>query len=385
MNILLTKQSITGGQLYQDRAYVIEGGIIRQVESGVCPAQKLTSYEVIDLRHLTVLPGLIDIHIHGGNGFDTMDGSYESINAISQYKLAEGVTSFCPTTVTASLPKTYAAIDSVRTAIEKGTDGAKVLGIFLEGPYINPKYKGAHPEEFIRSIDVGEMIDLTERAKPGLVSIAIAPELPEAIKAIKTLTAKGVHCRIGHSAATMLETTTGQAAGANVVIHAYNAMSPLHHREPGMVGAMLTLQDLYAEIICDFQHVNIGAVRILQQCKAPERIILITDCLAPGGLKDGEYRLGELPIYMKDGICRIAEGNLAGSTATLISCVKNMYQHLGVSLVDAVTMATTAPAKALGLYPSIGSLEEGAVADIVAIDEDFNIQFVMINGKVLAF
>ena len=374
---ILTNQSITAGSAYQGRVYTVEDAKITGVSDSPTGAA-----ETIDLRALTVLPGLIDIHLHGGGGFDMMAGTYDAINSLSLYKIKEGVTAYCPSTVTASSDKTEAAISGVKQAITQGTKGAKVLGIFLEGPYIGTKFKGAHPEAFLRPIDLEEITALVKDI-PGKTSVAIAQELPGAIEAIKALTAAGIKCRIGHADASYEQTKAAVDAGGNIAIHTYNAMSPLHHREPGMVGSVFALDDLYAEIICDLHHVHPAAIKALVNAKGPDKTVLITDCISSAGLPDGEYLLGELPIFMKDGVCRIAEGNLAGSTATLIGCLKNMHQVVGVPLVDAVTMATATPAKAIGVYDSIGSLDIGKQADIIAIDDDFNVRFVMVDGNVV--
>jgi N-acetylglucosamine-6-phosphate deacetylase len=313
-----------------------------------------------------------------------MDGSYESINEMSMFKLKEGVTSFMPTTVTASDELTEAAVTSVREACEKGTGGANVLGIFLEGPYINPKNKGAHPEEFIRPTEREDVLSFVTKAKMpegGLISIAIAPELPGAAECITALRERGVHVRIGHSSAKYAEANAAVEAGANMNIHTYNAMSALNHREPGMVGAALANENLYTEIICDLVHVHAAAVRILANAKA-EKVVLMTDCMQAGGLPDGNYKLGELPVIVTNNEARLADGTLAGSTAALNKCLKNMHRAVGVPLPLAVVMATEAPAKALGIFDRVGSLEAGKQADIVALDENFDVKFVMVNGDV---
>jgi N-acetylglucosamine-6-phosphate deacetylase len=378
MKIILTGSSVSNGVVSDGLAFAIDGGKITQ--AGEWDAIGKNGAKVIDLRRFTVLPGLVDIHMHGGNGFDTMDGTYASVNAMSLYKLNEGVTSFCPSTVTASGEKTRAAARSVGEAVAKGTEGAKVMGIFLEGPYINPKNKGAHPAEFIRPMDITEMKTLTGEAGKGVISIAIAPELPGAVEAIRALSEAGVNIRLGHSSASLEEAAAAVDAGANIAIHTYNAMSALNHREPGMVGAAMSLDGLYAEIICDLVHVHPAAVKILVKARGADNTVLITDCMSAGGLRDGEYVLGELPVYVKGGVCRLADGTLAGSTAKLIDCVKNACETVGIPLADAVTMATSAPARALGAFNRIGSLDAGKQADIIAIDEGFNVRYVMVDG-----
>lgn len=389
MRVLLCNESISNGVTSKGLAFVVEDGVIRRADEADAIKDEVRGAEVIDLRRYTVLPGLIDIHVHGGNGFDTMDGTYEAINGMSLYKIKEGVTSFVPATVTASEAMTDAAAACVDQAMQKGTDGARVLGLFLEGPYINPKNKGAHPLESIRAINAAEMKALADKAKGAdtvcgkrVVSFAVAPELPGAAEAIKALSDEGVNVRVGHSSATISEADAGVSAGANIAIHTYNAMSPLNHREPGLVGAVMTNDGLYGEIICDLVHVHPRAVETLVRAKGPDKVILITDCMRAGGLPDGEYYLGELPVKVVNGIARLSDDALAGSTATLISCLKNMHETVGVPLADAVTMATATPARAVGVFDKVGSLEAGKRADIIAVDEYLTVRFVMVDGVV---
>jgi len=385
MYILLSDKSITDGRSYGLCSYHIIGDWIHKIdESPEIPMAIPIGTEFIDLRGLTMLPGFVDIHVHGGGGYDTMDGSLESLCGLAKYKMEEGVTNFIPSLVAAPNDRVKDAISAVKAAVRQGTSGADISGIFFEGPYINPQYMGGHVKECIRPVDLKEMEKLINMAQEavqgGKVSINIAPELENGIDAIASMTAVGVICRMGHSAATYEETKRGSDAGANIIVHTYNAMSPIHHREPGIAVAALTLDKLYTEIICDFHHVSIPAIKLLLQAKNPDNIILITDAIAPAGLPDGEYHLGT--IIKEDGVCRNQDGKLAGSSIRMIDCVKNMYKRVGVPLVDVISMVTSVPARALGIYPNIGSLKEKTRANIIAIDEEFNIRFVMVNGKI---
>jgi len=385
MYILLSDKSITDGRSYGLRSYQIIGGWIHKVdESPEIPMAIPIGTEFIDLRGLTILPGFIDIHVHGGGGYDTMDGSLESLCGLAAFKVEEGVTNFVPTLITAKNDRVKDAIAAINAAIKQGTNGADISGIFFEGPYINPKYMGGHTKESIRPIDLTEMTELIDLAQSavhgGVVSINIAPELENGLEAIASMSAVNINCRMGHSAATYEETKRGSDAGANIIVHTYNAMSPIHHREPGITVAALTLDKLYAELICDFHHVSLPAIKLLLQAKNPDKIILVTDAIAPAGLPDGEYHLGT--IIKEDGVCRNQDGKIAGSCITMIDCVKNMYKKVGIPLIDVISMVTSVPAKALGMYPNIGSLQEKTRANIIAIDEDFNIRFVMVNGKI---
>ena len=387
MKLLLTSKCFVGNSLAYDKALVVDEGKIIKI-GGMGLKKEYPEAEVIDLRGLTTLPGLIDIHVHGGDGFDTMDGSYEAVNGISLFKLKEGVTSFIPTTVTASGDMTQSAVSGLREAVLKGVGGAKIIGLFLEGPYINPKNKGAHPQEFIKEVNLDEMVAFAKNSmeaigadgKKRVLSFAIAPELDGAIEAISELVKMGVNVRIGHSSATIETVTESVYAGASIAIHTYNAMSPLNHRDPGMVGGVFTNKKMFAEIIADLIHVHPMALNIVLGQKGADKTILITDCMRAGGLPDGDYKLGELPVMVRNGEARLEGGVLAGSTATLIGCVKNMHEAVGAPFAEAIKMATATPAKALGLYNEIGSIDEGKCADIIAIDEGYNIKFAMVEG-----
>lgn len=371
--IYLEKEIVSG-------AITVDDGFISEI--GNINTDVTNCYNVINLEGLKLLPGFLDIHVHGGNGHDTMDGTYKAIEELSKFKILEGVTSFCPTTVTASDGMTQKAILNVKYCINKGVTGAKIIGTFLEGPCINKDFKGAHPLEFIKEVNIEEISKLIDLGEGSIKSFAIAPELPNALDAIKMLSKKGVSTRIGHSGATSEQAIAGINAGANIAIHAFNAMTGFNHRLPGMVGAILSNNDVYSEIICDLVHVDKVAVEVLVKCKK-DKVILITDCMVAGGLCDGNYMLGELDVIVKDSIARIDNGALAGSTLSIIKAVKNMNKIVGIELLEVVKMATINPAKALGVNSTIGSIEVSKHADFVAIDDDFNIKFVMIDGKIV--
>lgn len=370
-------------QILENGCVIVEDGLVKSVMAVPSAMDGQFDGEVIDLQSVTLVPGFVDIHVHGGNMFDTMDMSYEALSEISMFKLKEGVTSFCPTTVTSTFEKTKKAIKTVYDAMNEGVGGAKILGSFLEGPYINAQYKGAHPEQLIRDVCMSEIEDLIKTGMGSIRSFAIAPELFGAEEAICFLKENNINVRIGHSAATYEQANNAIKKGANIGIHTYNAMSPFTHREPGMVGAILSNENIYGEIICDLIHTDPISVSILLKCKGADKVILVTDCMMAGGMPDGEYVLGELPVTVLDGECRLQNGALAGSTLSIIKAIKNMVNILNVSLYDAVKMATLTPAKALCADRHIGSIRMGKQADLVGLDENLNVRFVMVDGKIV--
>ena len=377
---ILTDKSMSNGEIFQGEIFLVDGS--RIVDKSSSSTLSNFKAEVLDLRDLTVMPGFVDIHVHGAMGHDVMDATYDALARISTYKIEEGCTSFCPTTITAPVEKIISALKNIRFSMKKGVEGAKIIGAFVEGPFINPRYKGAHPEEYIRPIDIKFLKALVDSGEGCVSSIVIAPELPGAIPAIEALVKMGVQVRIGHSAATIEEVKIALKSGADLAVHTFNAMSPLHHREPGMVGAVLTQPCLKGELVCDLIHVQADVCKLLIETKSSAGIALVTDCIAAGGLPDGKYKLGELTVQVEKGVPRLQDGTIAGSTATMLDCVRNLHQSTGVSLEKAVEMATSTPAKLVGLFDKIGSLDLGKYADIIAMDDDYNIRFVMVDGQI---
>ena len=224
---------------------------------------------------------------------------------------------------------------------------------------------------------------LIEAGEGNLRVLAIAPELPGALDAIKHAVSKGIKVSCGHSAATAAEANLGFDAGANIAIHTYNCMPSLHHREPGILGASLVRDDAYGEIICDFLHVAPEPVKIAIRCKGKDRIVFITDSIAAAGLPDGEHMSGPLPIIVKDGVARTHGGNLAGSSLRTNEALRNVVKTLGIPLCEAMLGVTKNPAEALGMYKEIGSIDIGKRAHLTVIDDDFNVVMTIVNGKIV--
>lgn len=351
-----------------------ENGKIREVSNRVP-----TDETVIDAKGLYVAPGMIDVHTHGRNGSDTMYATFKDLNNISVSELKTGVTSFLPTTMT--MPA-----EDIKKAIAAGYDnkdkveGAKILGMHLEGPFFSVKYKGAQPEECMIAPTVENYLSFAGDHRDFVKKISLAPEIEGAVDLIKYLREQNVVVSMGHTDATYEEAVKAIEAGATSGTHTYNAMTPLKHREPGVVGAVMLHDEVYAELILDGIHVSFPAAKILSKMKGADKLILITDSLEAAMLPDGTYELGNQKVYVKDGQARLKSGNLAGSTANLNQCVRNAYKHLDLPLYEAIGYATKNPADHLGLK-DYGRIKEGCVADMILIDDEIDIKRVILNGE----
>lgn len=360
-------------------AIFISNGLIENISA----ENTYENIETIDLSKYRILPGLIDTHIHGANGFDTMDASYNSLNEISKYLGTVGVTGFLATTVTAPWEKITTAVNNIHEAMNSGVEGAELLGAYIEGPYITEKYKGAHPSEYIRRIDLEEMKKLIDSFPSCIKTVTVAPDKEGAMGLIKYLKSQNINPSIGHTNATYEETVAAIEAGANIAVHVFNGMRGLHHREPGTVCAVLIDDRICCELIADMIHVHPAVMKLIVSTKGTENIGLITDCMMAGGLEDGEYMLGELKVFVEDGIARIENGALAGSTLRMVNAIRNMNEHVGVSLIHAVNMASLVPAKIARVDHIQGSIEAGKKANFTIIDNDFNVVMTIVNGKII--
>ena len=337
----------------------------------------LSAYEVIDAEGKWVAPGLVDIHIHGYMGADTCDGDPDGIRKMSEGLAKNGVTSFCPTTMTVSVEEIEKAFNDAREVKAEGAKwGAKVVGVNCEGPFINASKKGAQAEEHIKRPDGDFILKHADIIKV----YTIAPEVDGGIECIEKVYNDGrVVSSMGHTNATFDEANRGIAAGVRHTTHLFNAQTALMHRNPGVVGAALSDEKVSCELICDTFHVNPGLYKMVRKLKG-DKLCLITDCMRAGGMPDGEYSLGGQPVF-KTGIqCLLADGTIAGSVLDLNKGVKNFYEYSGATLPEAFAAASLNPAKAIGEADKIGSLEEGKCADIIIVDTDFNVIKTIIGG-----
>ena len=280
-------------------------------------------FQVIDAQGGLIAPGLIDVHMHGADGAELMDGTREAVETMARFVAKNGTVAFLPSTVTALEEKTR-LVSQVVADYQDLEDGAEVLGIHLEGPYINEKYKGAQYGPAIRPASTSELEELHAVLGEKLRLVTLAPEVPGSLEAAQWLKDRGVTVSIGHTDATYDQAVQGFKSGITHVTHTFNGMRGLHHREPGVVGAVLATPGLYAELIADLIHVHPGAIQVLLRTVGVEHLVLVTDSVQATGLPDGEYVLGDNEIFVQDGAARLADGTLAGSTLTLKQAVRNM-------------------------------------------------------------
>mgnify|MGYP001175250973 FL=1 len=327
---------------------------------------------VIDFSGKYIAPGLVDTHIHGLLGADVMDNTFEAINTISKGLLKYGVTSFLPTTLTDS-------VENISNSFNR-VEGAKIQGIYLEGPFFTEKYKGAQNEKYFKDPDINILKLWQKKSKNLIRKIAIAPERKGSIELTRYATKNNISVSLGHSSATFEQVKQVVNSGAKVFVHTYNGMSPLNHREPGMVGAAMVLKDTYAELICDGHHVSPIAVKIMMDAKSSNNIALITDCMRAGAMEDGKYTLGKFNVNVKNSVARLNSGSLAGSVLTMDKAVRNIVDWNISTLEDAIKMATYIPALSCNIDNVCGSIYQGMDADFIVTDNDFNIHETYING-----
>ena len=367
----------------------IEDGIISAVSSRAEREIPKNATEVDFTREIPdaiLAPGFVDIHVHGGAGLDVMRASPAELPRLNKFLTTHGVTGYFPTTVAAPLDQTCAALEQIADAIESaqplGTNGdlvqARPLGIHLEGPFLSHKRRGVHPPENL----VEPTLQIFERfwqASRGHVRMmTIAPELPGAIEVIAEAARRNVCVSIGHSDAVMETTRAAVKAGARHATHTFNAMRPLDHREPGILGEALTSEELSADIIADGIHVAPEVVKLFLKAKGIEHAVLITDATAAAGMPDGTYRLGPIQVEVKNGRCT-SDGKLAGSVLTMDRAVRNVVQFANWSLQDAVRAATLNPTRAVGLAHH-GRLTPGAEANLVVLGPDGEVKRTIVRG-----
>jgi len=371
------------GEIYTQNEIIYNGDLLisNGKISSIGKNLSTNDAEVIDLKGKKIVPGFIDIHIHGGVGHDTMDATYEALNAISIHLAKHGVTSFCPTTMTMDIPYILNALKNINETMKKKTAGAQILGAYVEGPFISKEHKGAQDEKYIIPPDKNLFDEFLEIAGGNIKVIALAPEKDPDGSFVEHVTKKGVKVSLGHTNATYEEMKNGVEHGATIAVHTYNGMKGLHHREPGALGEVFLDDRIYSEVISDFIHTHPASVKILIKIKGTDKVILISDAMPACGLGDGEYIFGGQKVLVKEGVAKLENGSLAGSTLTLDKALANIT-FLGVPLFEACKMASLNPAKAIGVDDRKGSIEVEKDADIVVLNNDLTVYMTIIEGKV---
>ncbi len=367
---------ITPQELLRDHTLILNDKTIEAIQHS---GNATYSGTVINAQGCYVIPGFIDVHVHGAVGHDTMDATPEAIHGMATFYAKHGVTSYYPTTMTMPATAIQAALENVEHCPQP-TNGAQHLGVHVEGPYLNLAYKGAQPPEYFRPPASAEYGQWLETGVCKLITIA--PEVEGGMAMVEELTALGVEFAIGHSAATYDEAVKSFNAGVRQVTHVFNGMVGLHHREPGALAAILTDDRVDAQLIADGIHVHPGMIRLLVRAKGAEHVMLITDAIQAAGLSDGEYSLGGQQVTVKDGIARIASGALAGSTLTMDQAVRNMVKFTDLPLQKIIGMASTVAARAMRL-PHKGKLQVGCDADVVLLNRELDVMMTIVGGNVV--
>ena len=339
----------------------------------------------IAARGKTIVPGFVDVHLHGAGGHDVMEGEAGALETVAATVARHGTTSLVATTVTASEEQTCRSVAGIARFISQAREStpralsAEILGIHFEGPFISRVRRGVHPEQWIAVPSPALLSRFLDAANGTALILTLAPELPGALELIATARSAGLVVSLGHTDASYDEARAAIAAGAHHAAHVFNAMRPFSHRETGVLGAVLTSVEVTAELIADGVHVDAAAMRMLLDLKTPQRVILVSDGTAATGMPDGKYQLGTFEVSVSGGICRNAEGKLAGSTLTLDRALRNIVA-LGVPLTAALAMVTANPARQIGLSTRKGMLAAGADADLVLLDPNLEVSGVMTLG-----
>lgn len=373
MKAIVNGKIILQDQVLQDRALIFQEKII-----GIVPAHEVGSYPVEsiwDAEGGFVSHGFIDLHVHGIGGNDVMDGSVAAIADISAALVCHGVTGFLPTTMTMDWPHVEKALQAVG-AVGSAAPGARILGCHLEGPFISPWYAGAQDARFVRLPDPDLLLPFRDQIKV----VTMAPELEGAGEMINWCKAAGIIVSVGHSNSTYEEAAEAMARGARSATHLFNAMTPLHHRKPGMVGAALENEQVFCELIADNFHVHPAAQRLVLHMKGIDRVLLVTDAMRACGLGDGSYDLGGQEVTVAGSCATLGDGTLAGSVLTMDQALRNFRKNTGISIAEAVKTVTENPADLLNLEKGAGHITVGRPADLVIFDENFRVQHTFVAG-----
>jgi N-acetylglucosamine-6-phosphate deacetylase len=381
--LLIAKQLFTGTSLLEQPVVLIEHGRIASIQSRVASEQPVASGDLVfHYPEATLSPAFFDVHIHGAAGRDVMEATPEALTTIGRFLARHGTGRYLATTVTAPPDATLQSLAGLATLIAHPPDATITwpIGIHLEGPFLSHLKRGVHPPGLLRAPDIAVFDRMYEAAEGNIRLMTLAPELAGAVEFAAYASARGVRVSVGHSNATAAETRAVLAAGAVSATHTFNAMRALDHREPGILGVVLTTDSLFAELICDGIHNTPEMVEIWWRCKGPERAILITDAMSAAGMPDGVYSIAGLEIQVIKGKASYGEV-LAGSTLSLDKALTNFIAFTGASVEQALRLLTFNPAAMTGLGAQAGSLAPGEAANIVAVNSDGELVASFVNGR----
>jgi N-acetylglucosamine-6-phosphate deacetylase len=377
--VLTARRLYDGSRLHDHPIVVLEGGRIASISTRAESASP-TNARILDFPAATIAPSFFDIHIHGAAGHDVMEATPGAISAIGAFLASRGTARFLATTVTAPIDATLRAVAGLAKHIAgPAAAGAVPLGIHLEGPFLSHAKRGVHPPAFLLAPDIALFDRIYDDAEGHVRLMTLAPELPGAPQLAAHATARGVRVSVGHSNATAAETRAAIAAGATSATHTFNAMRPLDHREPGILGTVLTDDSVYAELICDGIHSAPEMTKLWWRAKGPDRAILVTDAMSATGMPDGEYRLGEFNVQVANGRA-MSDGVLAGSVLTLDRALANFLAFTGATLEQGLRLLTGNPAALTGFETEAGSLVPGAPANLVAVGSDGQLVASFVSG-----
>ncbi|WP_263359466.1 N-acetylglucosamine-6-phosphate deacetylase [Acidicapsa ligni] len=380
MRTLVTAAWLWDSDILTPRPVIeIEDGVIASIRS-LADGELPSTYNRLDYPDAILAPSFFDVHMHGGAGHDLMEATPEAMSAISSFLATRGTGSFLATTVTAPLDDTLKSLSGLATLLGKQQPGAKPLGIHLEGPFLSHEKRGVHPPEHLLKPEIPVFDRMFEAAEGKIRLMTLAPEIPGAIELAAHATSKGVRVSMGHSNATSAEAHALHAAGATSATHTFNAMRALDHREPGILGTVLSTDSLYAELICDGIHVHPMLVKVWWRAKGRDRGILITDAMTATGMPDGEYRLGGMTVQVANGRASLGDV-LAGSVLTLDRGLKNFVAFTGATVEEVLPLVTRNPAAMTGFADGVGRLRVGDTANLVALKTDGSLIASINHGK----
>ncbi len=357
---------------------LIENGLISAITEVPEP-----NIPIVMLNNYRLLPGFIDLHIHGREGCDIMDAKRSSIEKISTSLARHGVIGFLGTTVTSTWENTLAAFSAIGEAFHHQPEGAIVLGAYNEGLFFTEDHKGAHDEKYFLPLSKDNIDAIIKASQGALKVMALAPELPGSSDIIRYLAQQGIRPMLGHTNANYQQTCDALHAGACGGVHVFNGMKGIHHRDPGCAGAVLLEKDAYVEVIADGVHLHSGILDLIYRLKGPKKMGLISDCIVAGGMCDGNYKLGMLNVEVNNGIARTASGSLAGSTLTLEKAVKNLIDLANIPILEAVHMASLIPAQFIGVDQTLGSIAVGKRACLTLVNDEYQVMATIIDGQIV--